>query len=247
MGINWKAVDAVYFDLDNTLIDHSAAEQKAFEHCFDSSELHRGVYGKEALLRRYRVINEKLWAEYRVGHISTDELRLQRWAELMHEQFHQHSYVPTKSVEELSALYLQQYDRSSVLMEGAEELIETMCATFRFCGLITNGFPEQVRQKLENLKWTERFHAVVISEVVGVAKPNARIFELARDLSSASDSALLYIGDNFEVDMVGAKKVGWQTIWFDRHEAHLPLYRDYADERVSTLLELRRSVLQHTA
>ncbi len=244
MAIEWKTVQALYFDLDNTLIDHSAAEEKAFALSFNDAALHRGVYTREALLRRYRIHNDALWEQYRQGHISSDDVRLKRWDATLAEQFPHAHTVPEISVEHVSALYLQHYDHSSVLMEGAAEVVQIAKLTMKFCGLITNGFPEQVRQKLENLGWTNLFDAVVISEAVGVAKPNRRIFEVARDLSGASERELVYVGDNYDVDMVGAYHAGWRTVWFDRLESHRPQYHEHVHERVSTLHQLHRHVLQ---
>ncbi len=264
--MNWKTIDSLFLDLDNTLIDHSAAEEKAFAHCFDEAQLHRGVYTKEALLRRYRIINEELWSAYREGRIGTGEVRIGRWDRVLSEQFsglhkvedarqlevkHNHDYenMPQstsfrpKSADELSAMYLQRYDQSHSAMDGAYDLLMTARERFRFVGLITNGFPEQVQQKLELLQWDSFFDAVVISEVVGVAKPNRRIFDLAQGLCSAETEQIVYVGDNYEVDMVGAKGVAWKTVWFDRFSTHRAHFRDHVDLRVDSLVELNRYLL----
>ncbi|WP_343630963.1 HAD family hydrolase [Roseateles sp.] len=58
---------------------------------------------------------------------------------------------------------------------------------------------------------------------LGVAKPQAEAFHAAADLAGVHPSELLHVGDDWELDVVGAVRAGAQAVWVTRHEgASLP-------------------------
>lgn len=209
-------IKTVFFDLDNTLIDHSAAEERAL---VDTIERFLPDYYQnvDAVLARYQVINEEEWEEYRSGRSTTALVRVRRWHRLLTELDPKRGWTTERS-SEVAHFYLDEYDRATHLIDGAEELLELVESRVDYVGLITNSFPDQVRRKLENRQWTKRFDAVLVSEEVNIRKPDARIFRLAEEQAGVGAESCLYVGDNYEVDMVGAKSAGWNTLWYCQAE-----------------------------
>jgi putative hydrolase of the HAD superfamily len=59
---------------------------------------------------------------------------------------------------------------------------------------------------------------VVTSEEAGVKKPLAGIFNYAFEKSGANPRESIMIGDDYEVDILGAQRAGMNQILFDPHE-----------------------------
>ena len=60
---------------------------------------------------------------------------------------------------------------------------------------------------------------VVDSGLVGVSKPERRIFEIGLERLGLPASAVAYVGDRYQTDMVGAKGAGLTTVWV-RHPSN---------------------------
>ncbi len=60
------------------------------------------------------------------------------------------------------------------------------------------------------------FEAVVISEAVGWRKPAAEIFTLALEKMELRANEVIFVGDTYEVDVVGAKNIKMDVIWVNR-------------------------------
>ena len=67
--------------------------------------------------------------------------------------------------------------------------------------------------KASNLR--KYFNTVTNSEMVGVKKPNPKIFNFAMDLANAKPEHSVMIGDSLEADIKGAIDVGMQALYFD--------------------------------
>ncbi|HVM96941.1 MAG TPA: HAD family hydrolase [Candidatus Acidoferrales bacterium] len=80
----------------------------------------------------------------------------------------------------------------------------------------------------------EHFICIIDSHVVGVEKPQARIFEIALDACGTSAAESIYIGDIYEIDVCGARAAGLNPVLLDP----LDHYDDADCLRVRSLAEL---------
>ena len=86
-------------------------------------------------------------------------------------------------------------------------------------GLVANQPPSVV----ESLKRDGIFNFIKfagISALVGVEKPDPKIFELALEGLGVSASETIHIGNRIDTDVLPAKKLGFKTIWVRRGEAN---------------------------
>ena len=58
----------------------------------------------------------------------------------------------------------------------------------------------------------------MISEEVGVMKPNPALFAHAAEQAGISPDEILYIGDSLHSDVEGGRNAGWQVAWFRGEE-----------------------------
>jgi putative hydrolase of the HAD superfamily len=102
--------------------------------------------------------------------------------------------------------------------------------------MCSNGFHEVQYKKLRSCGLDGSFDTVILSEDAGFNKPAPQFFEYALRQSGAQREMTLMIGDNFNTDILGAKRAGLATAWFNR-------YPDYPatepiDYEVTSLREL---------
>lgn len=128
------------------------------------------------------------------------------------------------------------------LLPGAQELMEALHGKVKM-GIITNGFTELQAVRLERTGMSAYFDKVVISEQVGVAKPDLAIFDHALQMAGLPcKSKVLMVGDNLHSDILGGLNFGIETCWLKHPESRsddsiVPSYT------VSSLHELKNMLL----
>lgn len=200
--------DFVFFDLDDTLLDHRGAERAAL------TRLHAELPGAsrhalEHFLETYRVVNADVWMAYGAGRITKHTAQALRFERL----FERLGIVGTDPVR-LGETYLERYGGHWAWLDGAEEAYRAAAGRVPV-GIITNGFAEVQRAKLARFpELAERARVILISEEAGLMKPDPRLFDHAARLSGHAPHRLLYVGDSLHSDVEGALGAGWQAAWF---------------------------------
>ena len=96
-------------------------------------------------------------------------------------------------------------------------------------GLIANQ-PASVIESLKRDGILDFIEFTGISALVGVEKPNPKIFELALARLEVNASETVHIGNRIDTDVLPAKKIGFKTIWVRRGEANpAPTAADLAE------------------
>ena len=203
--------DFIYFDLDNTLLNHSSAETNAQRVTYESyPELQRVPL--EDWLDTYRAINHLLWARYQKDEIDRHELQYSRFHNTMKEL-----KLDTKASAEIGSAYMTNYRKHWVWVEGAREALERVSRKFE-TGIITNGFKETQEKKFESMELNRYCKTFLISEDVGKMKPHPAVFDRASDLAGVERSKILYVGDSYVSDIEGGSNAGWSTAWYTGFE-----------------------------
>lgn len=96
------------------------------------------------------------------------------------------------------------------LYEDVRPALEFLAARFPIVAL-SNGNADVTRVGIG-----EYFSASVSAQAFGVAKPDPRIFQAAAAAVGVSAEAVLHIGDDGPLDVLGALAVGMQTVWVNR-------------------------------
>jgi len=69
---------------------------------------------------------------------------------------------------------------------------------------------------LDKFEITNLFEEIIISEEVGWRKPKDIIFEAAINKLNIKVDEALFVGDNYDADVVGSKALGIDAIWINR-------------------------------
>lgn len=110
----------------------------------------------------------------------------------------------------------RQYQNEIYLMDGMEEVLEFLHSNEVTIAILTNGNHNDQQKKIDALRVQSYIpvNRMFISEDLAVAKPNAKAFKEVERLLGAHEE-FWYIGDTFDIDIVGAYNSGWKSIWFN--------------------------------
>lgn len=191
-------VRAVLFDLDDTLNDRSRSWMAFVEllahpvngrlHPCVAEDVHRLVLAADR--GGYRP-KEELFADLR------DQL----------------PWRTRPNAGEIEQHWREHFPRCMVPATSAIELLESLRTRGIRLGIVTNGRAATQNAKIDALKMRSRVDSVVISETVGFAKPDPRIFECALNALGVEAAETLFVGDNPERDIGGPAKMGMRTVW----------------------------------
>ena len=200
-------VKSIFFDLDHTLWDFEKNSELSFKKIFKKYNI---ILNFEKFIEAYIPINFKYWKLYRNGKISKEFLRYNR----LKEVFNLFDYeIDDVTIDKISHDYIEFLPENNKLMDGAIEVLEYLKPKYRLF-IITNGFRDVQDKKLKNSNIKHYFEAIYDSESVGVKKPDPKIFKHALSDSGSSPNESLMVGDNYEADVLGAKKLKIKTIHF---------------------------------
>lgn len=214
----------ILFDLDDTLIDHTAAQRSA------AARLHAHVGSRadlELFLRDWEAATERHFARYLAGEIGHQEQRRARVRELIEP------HLSDQEADELVAIYLAEYEAAWALFDDVLPCLERL--TGHRLGLVSNGNGVQQRAKLVRTGILERFEHLVIAEECGHAKPDAAIFAHACRVAGAVPADTLYVGDRYDLDAAAARSAGLRGVWLDRRS---DATADHAPPIIRALSEL---------
>ena len=201
----------IFFDLDNTLLDHNHAEGKAHQAIYEQYPEMQQV-SLENWLETYRRVNGKLWKLYQQGKIERFQVQHARFFESMH-----YLELPIQKSTEIGESYMQHYQDYWEWISGAEETLAEISERFD-TGIITNGFKETQLKKFQKMMLGRFTDLFIISEELGKMKPHPDVFRHGEKMCGAEPEEILYIGDSYSSDIIGGKTAGWQTAWFQFEE-----------------------------
>ena len=212
------AVQAVLFDLDDTLIDFQYSRRHGLRAVQELVPALAPVPLEELEL----VHDEQLHANYLRtldGSLSDDDARLER----MRGICARYGLRPDEgTIAEAASAYARGQQSNARLVPGVPELLETLRGRVKI-GVVTNGPPARQRGKLKSFDIRpDDLDALAISGEVGAAKPDPAIFRHALAALGAAPEQVTMIGDSWENDILGALGSGMAAVWLNRYRLTCP-------------------------
>jgi HAD superfamily hydrolase (TIGR01549 family) len=201
---------AIIFDLDNTLLNFSSCETESMRKtCNDHNLFMDDVDEWNLFWRNFSEHNFRHWMNFvNGGDVKTigdvlrysfrDSLKLE---ELLHSK--------------LSDTYWDYFCNSCFFEEGAEQILSIFKDKYPL-GIITNGISESQRKRLRAGNIDELFKSIVISDEVGIRKPQKEIFEIALSDFKLNNKEVLFVGDSLQDDYHGAVNSGIDFCFYNR-------------------------------
>jgi putative hydrolase of the HAD superfamily len=190
-------MQAVFFDLDGTLLDRRRSFQRfvrnqweRFAHCLQTADQEQYVQTLIELDRDGYAPRKSLFT----GVITRFRL-------------------PSGVAETLLNDYRAGFPNACLLFPDAAETLSCLRTSGLKLGLITNGSIRMQSRKLQCLGLSPLFDTILISDAEGISKPDRQIFHRALDRLNTNPAQAVFVGDHPQVDVAGARAAGMQAIW----------------------------------
>lgn len=223
---------AIFFDLDDTLLDFTRAEREALTRAFRLF----GVEPTPTVLERYHELNRRQWELLEEGRLTRPQVLLRRFDLLFAE------LGLDRSSQQVCDAYEAFLAQGHWFIPGARQLLEELSPRYDLY-LASNGASVVQRSRLESAAILPYFKGIFISEEVGYDKPSPAFFQAAFGaIPGFSRETALMVGDSLTSDIRGGANAGIRTCWFDPHGGPrrpdiVPDYRITALEQLPGLLE----------
>jgi putative hydrolase of the HAD superfamily len=196
-------VDAVLFDLDDTICVYERSADEVLSVAFDEAGVDPFFSGEEYIAR---------FEEF----VDADET-IEPIREACFAAFAEESGLDSAVGRDVARAYAVERDQRAVeFLPGAERALETLSEQYPL-GLVTNGDPELQGPKLESLGIAGRFETVVHGGVDAPYKPDPEPFNLALDALGVDPNCAVHVGNSLESDVAGAHAAGLRSVWMRRN------------------------------
>jgi len=194
------------FDLDNTLLDFHVSEHYALKQVLQTV----GLTFNEQYLNIYEKINRQCWDDFEAGILPQAAINQTRFG-----QFLTALDLPHINSNKFGNYFLEQLSEKAVFMEGGKALLETVHSQYQL-GIITNGLKQVQRPKLIKSNLANYFEVIVVSDEIGISKPQSAIFDHAfKEITPPAKDKILMIGDSLHSDIQGGNNYGIDTCWYN--------------------------------
>lgn len=235
---------AIFFDLDDTLVNDRKSIQTAFDVTCGDLEQKYGISSqvieaavREAAREQYQHYSfypvtlqlginpfEGLWGDF--GDVHHWQLRqmgkdisdyqLQTWT----------NGLKAAGINEGAAWAKERFREvrrsSPFLYEETYSVLEQLKAAGLRLLLLTNGAPSLQLEKLRMLpELPPYFEHILISGNFGFGKPDSAIFHHALKLMDTAPEEAVMVGDNLSTDILGATRVGMDSILIDHGDGRI--------------------------
>ena len=225
-------IKAIFFDADDTIVDHKECEKQALEYLFKN-------IGEEYLDEYqdiFRPLDRELWESVtlNVSNIPKELVPEYRF-KILFNKININYYNYKKANE----LFKDGLEHSVALIENAEEVIEDLYNKKYKLYVVTNGLIRLQKPRITNSKIGKFFSDIIVSEEVGIEKPNQKIFKTLIQKNNLKIDEIVMIGNSLVQDIQGAKNANIKSIWYNQnHKKNTTgIIPDY---EITDLLELKK-------
>lgn len=203
----------ICFDLDDTLIDFKPREMKA-RLIIIKRIAERSKTSVEIVGNKY----DDIWSQIKPDYMEMVNNGLN---EMAIRNIHLNRLVDEIHCEEMPSNLAQIHMDFSLdnlkAYPNAYSVIRYLSEKYKL-SMITNGPSDLQWGKINRLEFANLFEEIIISGDLGYHKPNVKIFQEMTQRAGADVSEIVYIGNNYLKDVVGANQAGWKTVWVNRKD-----------------------------
>jgi 2-haloacid dehalogenase len=199
-----KSYRGFLLDADNTLLDYDRAEQEALDETIAEAA---PAVPRETARAVYREINQGYWRRFEEGTVTAADLKVGRFADFLK------ALGLDGDPRAVADRYLGRLGSKAYPLPHADEVVRRLSAGAAVA-LVTNGLTDVQRGRVRRSGWASCFRAVLISEEMGIAKPDPRFFAAALEALDLPADQVLCVGDNPVSDIGGAQAAGIDACWY---------------------------------
>lgn len=222
----------IFIDLDDTLIDTLGDSFINLRGLYSDYELNKYFPTVDDFLRVYSANSVQLWNKYNKGEIDKPTLMKERFA----NPFREFSDVKSDFLNTMNTDFLSRMVKCPTHIEGTLDMLEYLKPNYSIV-VISNGFSELQRHKINNAGLGSFIDKVILSDEVGVNKPHPAIFQFALEEVGVDANNAIMVGDNVHTDIAGAMNSNIDQLWFNPKAEKADVSPTYT---VTTLCEIKQ-------
>lgn len=197
----------VLLDLDGTLVDHESAAADGLRAWLPTI----GLVPTDEAITRWADVQEAHLPAWRDGLISFAEQRRRRLRDFLGTD------GADAELDEIFAGYLIHYEDAWRAYDDVAGALTALAAAGLATAVLTNGVRGQQLRKLARTGLGDRVGPVFTVDDLGAAKPHADAFRRACAGWGLAPGEVLSVGDNYALDVLGARAAGLSAVHLDRH------------------------------
>ena len=219
-------IRAVCFDLDNTLWDVWPPIRRAEHAVYEFLKERYPKIPANLTLEAMRVARERVVMSH--PHMSHDYSFMRKQA--LRDHAREYDY-PQSLAEEAFEIFLDARNKVE-LYEEVLPVLERLRRNYRLFSA-SNGNADLKRIGLAHL-----FERSVAARDIGKLKPDAAVFLKVIEATGLEAGEVLFVGDDPEHDVEGARRAGMHAVWINRTGTEWPAHFDPPMYAVKSLHEL---------
>lgn len=209
-----KHYKAVFIDWDQTIGDWDYAAHHAQKDLYDQYHLSEFFPTFEQWFEMYEEHNLVLWGQYGQGKITRQFLQRDRFLYPLLQSLGM-DFTPQPLIDLADRIgrdFIQLTNHYFALLPHAAEIVHYLAEKYPLT-IISNGFCEVQHFKIEQSGLQSYFRHVLLSEEVGINKPQPDIYLRALELNGVAANEAIMIGDSYNSDIQGAKNAHIDQLW----------------------------------
>ncbi|GLQ74017.1 HAD family hydrolase [Vibrio penaeicida] len=199
-------IKAVYFDLDNTLVDRNASIDRFALKFYDH-------FSKQLVESDIDKISSLIKTLDNGGYLKPDSPYKRIYTAIAYELPKQLNWHSPPLPIEIEQFWKNNIPECAVEMNHAHELISTLKEKGLHLGIISNGEEWSRQRTAHATSFSHHFSQIISSEKAGYKKPDSRIFIESARSAGYSTSECIYVGDHPVNDVQGSINAGMKAIW----------------------------------
>ena len=224
-------IKAIFFDADDTLVNHKECERQALVYVFDKI----GIGYKNEYQDIFRHIEQVIWdtESYDGVHVPRENVFTCRFKLLFEKlNIHYDDYIKANEFFKLGLA------DSIALNDKVVEIVKYLYDKNYLLCVLTNGLIKLQKPRVTNSEIGKFITHIIVSEEVGAHKPNPLIFTTLLERIRLKPCDVVMIGDSIKNDIQGAKNAGIKSLWYnpEHRENRTDILPHY---EISNFLELK--------
>jgi len=199
-------IDAVLFDLDNTLTDRRKSISVYSERFLTDFPTVANIWGGAELAGKIAHADNG-------GYVPHGSLHDSVYIAIASYLMEQIGEIGGFTQEDLENHWRHIFPECSVEMLGATSLLSMFAKNGIVIGIVSNGAQSTRLKTVASLPFGNMVDFVLSSESAGIKKPAAGIFEMAAETANTRPEKCCFVGDHPTNDVIGASSLGMKSIW----------------------------------
>lgn len=216
-------VEAVLWDVDDTIFDFSGSDRRGILRHFRAE----GLPCDEAAFARWCEVRDLEYGRFLSGELSYEQQRRERVRRFLGRP------LTDPEADAWFGRYLALFEAAWTAFPDAAPVLDAL--PYRQ-GILSNSSTVHQEHRLMALGLRHHFEVLLCSDRLGCAKPDPSAFLAACSALDLPPAQVAYVGDRLDLDALGARDAGLHGIWLDRSGSAAPLPDGV--HRISSLTEL---------